>query len=152
MPAAGVNEANPVDDPTNVLEPVRIYGNSFVSQLTGANAASARPVLSKAASDYARRVLGNNVEHAPGHPTAIDSGPFADDVLFAPRFVSHQWEDAPTPNASFATPLDAVRLPIPLTGNPAIGAADAHIPVPVDDFFGAIRPLEGASKGAIEPA
>lgn len=149
--ACGVNERTDPDDPTNVLEPVRIYGNSFVSLLAGANAASARSKLANIGTDYQAAFIGNNVAMALDHVRIHNDGPVAGDVLFTPRFASHQWELAPTPDSSFATPLGTIRLPVPQPGSPVIGTADPRDPVPVDDFFGRLRPVSGPSRGAIEP-
>lgn len=163
--AFGSSELSVPDDPQNVLEPVKYYNNSFVSWMDVNPDASGSSIIN--VQDWQKAEVANNIEHGPGHIVPINAGDFDDTVAFAPIYQSMQWrpsrvetidgvevrvfDPATAPDTSYATPLNTVRLPIPLPGNPNIGAAEVGKPVAIDDFFGRIRPLEGATKGAIEP-
>lgn len=139
------------DPAENGAELVSVYNCTAVSQLSAARSGSAKSSLIGVAQAAMRSYAGNNVEHAPDHATPINGGAFETvDPLFPPLFVSHQWETAPTPDTSFATPVDAIKLPIPAAGNPAIGGADPSGLTAIDDFFGRIRPVKGKSRGAID--
>lgn len=103
-----------------------------------------------------RRVENNSIIRTePSHPLYDVSDNLDMTPLWAtdnPGVIYAEPGEEPfTLQTEFATPAGSAPNLMPLPGSPAIGSANTAQKVPLDDFFGIIRPATAPSRCAIEP-
>ena len=152
--AANVQRAYP-GDRGNRHDPVRFAGLTLLDLRSPANA-HPDPSRSRAYATF---------ETDPDHPfdrlavvDALVHAPHLEGgtARFAPLDLSPRWRPLYAGRRVWGEPFDPglasppaiTAVPVPGPGSPAVGAAEDP---PLADFLGRIRPVPGASTGAVEP-
>lgn len=138
-------------DVANLSARIEVYGNTGINWMTDASYNQDRgaiPMLSDPVG-YTSKVEGGNLTYQPNQGDIAD-GPLDETVIFAPKYSGYESAAVSPKETQWATPAGTVINGAPQSGSAALGDADTAAMMPIDDFYGNLRPLTNRDRGAVQ--